>query len=87
MTSNINPTHYKTENDSYQCIDVIQELCKHSDNDTFTDYNRFQAFKYIWRAGSKGSVSEDLKKAIAFLQFAIQYEDEGKEKNYRGHSR
>ena len=59
----------------YSCIDVIEDLCKDSKNDNFTDYNRFQSFKYIWRAGNKGDVLQDLKKARQFLDFAIAYEE------------
>lgn len=73
MTDNIRPDHYKT--DIYSCIDVIEDLCKNTKNDTFTDYNRFQSFKYIWRAGNKGDVLQDLKKAKQFLDFAIAYEE------------
>jgi len=50
-------------------------LCKNTTNDTFTDYNRFQAFKYVWRAGNKDPVLQDLKKAAKFLEFAIAYEE------------
>ena len=70
----IRPSHYKGEG-KYECIDVIEELCKTSINDTFTDYNRFQAFKYVWRAGNKDPVLQDLKKAAKFLEFAIAYEE------------
>jgi len=70
----VRPNHYKGEG-MYECIDVIKDLCNISDNDRFTDYNRFQAFKYVWRAGNKGPVLQDLKKAITFLQFAVDYEE------------
>lgn len=75
MTDNnaIRPDHYITN--GYSCIDVIEDLCKDTKNDTFTDYNRFQSFKYIWRAGNKGDVLQDLKKAKQFLDFAIAYEE------------
>lgn len=70
----IRPSHYKGDS-KYECIDVIEELCKNTTNDTFTDYNRFQAFKYVWRAGNKDPVLQDLKKAAKFLEFAIAYEE------------
>jgi hypothetical protein len=73
-TDAIRPSHYKGES-KYECIDVIEELCKTTTNDTFTDYNRFQAFKYVWRAGNKDPVLQDLKKAAKFLEFAIAYEE------------
>lgn len=73
--SAIKPNHYKgvnIEGVDITTIDVIKELCKVSTNDTFTDYNRFQSFKYIWRAGNKDPVLQDLKKARQFLDFAIE---------------
>lgn len=70
----IRPSHYKGMS-KYECINVIEELCKVSENDRFTDYNRFQAFKYVWRAGNKDPVVQDLRKAITFLQFAVAYEE------------
>ena len=72
---NIRPSHYKAEGQKYECIDVIEDLCKFSKNDRFTDYNRFQAFKYIWRAGNKDCIIKDLTKARTFIDFAIQYEE------------
>ena len=42
MTGTIRPDHYKGDG-KYECIDVIEDLCKTSKNDRFTDYNRFQA--------------------------------------------
>ena len=72
MTDAIRPSHYKGK---YECIDVIEDLCDNSQNDRFTDYNRFQAFKYVWRAGNKDSVIQDLKKAKQFIDFAIAYEE------------
>lgn len=74
MSDAIRPDHYKG-NSKYECIEVIHDLCLTTTNDTFTDYNRFQAFKYVWRAGNKGPVLVDLKKAIEFLQFAVAYEE------------
>ena len=69
MSDAIKPDHYKAGNALYSCIDVIEDLCKNTKNDTFTDYNRFQAFKYIWRAGNKDPVLQDLKKAAKFFEF------------------
>ena len=81
MSDAIKPDHYKAGDQLYSCIDVIEDLCKHTKNDTFTDYNRFQAFKYIWRAGNKDPVLQDLKKAVRFLEFAIAHEEKKNVKN------
>jgi hypothetical protein len=70
----IKPTHYKGVNVKgvdVTAIDVIKGLYAVSTNDGFTDYNRFQAFKYVWRAGNKDDILQDLKKARQFLEFAI----------------
>ena len=80
MADAIRPNHYKGKG-KYECIDVIEDLCQNSANDKFTDYNRFQAFKYVWRAGNKDSVLQDLKKAVTFLEFAIAYEEKKNVKN------
>lgn len=71
LTNAIKPDHYNST--TMSTIEVIEELCAISNNDNFTDYNRFQAFKYIWRAGNKDPVLQDLKKARTFLNFAIDY--------------
>ena len=69
MKDHIKPDHYNST--TMSTIEVIEELCEISTNDNYTDYNRFQAFKYIWRAGLKDPVLQDLKKARTFLNFAI----------------
>ena len=82
MTKNaIRPSHYKAEGCKYECIEVIEELCTLSNNDRFTDYNRFQAFKYVWRAGMKDPVLQDLKKAKQFIDFAIGCEEQKGNRN------
>jgi len=44
-----------------ECIDVAQHF----------NFNKGNAIKYIWLAGSKGDPVKDLKKAIEYLQFEI----------------
>jgi len=70
LSNAITPDHYNQT--KVTCIEAIRDLCKVSKNDHYTDYNRFQAFKYVWRAGSKDDVLQDLKKARQFLDFAIE---------------
>ena len=64
------PNHYSQDPNSVECIEIIKQLCKEHQNDPFTDYNRYQAFKYLWRMGKKDDVLFDLNKAITFLEFA-----------------
>jgi len=61
--------HYKG---NIECIHAIEQLYKDSTNDGYVDYNRFQAFKYLWRLGNKDDVLKDLIKAKAFIDFAIE---------------
>ena len=75
------PNHYSQEEGSVECIDVIKQLCKEHQNDPFTDYNRYQAFKYLWRLGKKDDVLFDLNKAITFLEFAKKELEENRNGN------
>ena len=68
-TGESRPNHYSQDPNSVECIEVIKQLCKEHQNDPFTDYNRYQAFKYLWRLGKKDDVLFDLNKAITFLEF------------------
>ena len=45
------------------------------------NFNKGNAIKYIWRAGNKDPVLQDLKKAAKFLEFAIAYEEKKNDKN------
>jgi len=69
-TGETRPDHYSQKEGAVECIKVIEQLCEEHQNDPFTDYNRYQAFKYLWRLGKKDDVLFDLNKAITFLTFA-----------------
>lgn len=61
----INPNHYKTTS-GIQCIDVRRHfLCTMSD-----------AIKYVWRAGLKDDLVQDLEKALWYLNEAIKNGDD-----------
>jgi hypothetical protein len=70
-TGDARPDHYSQKEGSIECIAAIEQLCDEHQNDPFTDYNRFQAFKYLWRLGKKDDVLFELYKARQFLDFAI----------------
>lgn len=55
------PDHYN-QIPGIECIDVVEHM----------NFNRGNAVKYIWRAGLKGDVVEDLEKAIWYLQREVQ---------------
>ena len=65
MTDPINPDYYKTapENTSIhgECIDYATDL----------GFVLGSAFKYVWRAGRKGDIRQDLNKAVKCLDHAI----------------
>lgn len=66
MSETVNhPRHYSTLaascdkcGDSIECIEVVRHM----------NFNLGNVVKYIWRAGHKGNVLEDLKKALWYLQ-------------------
>lgn len=66
------PSHYSQSEGSVECIAVIKQLTEEHQNDAFTDYNRYQAFKYLWRLGKKDDVLLELYKTRTFLDFAIE---------------
>jgi len=75
--SNINeqvnhPQHYGGEGNVYEVIKVIEA--------TNLDFHLGNAYKYIARAGKKGSDKEiqDLKKAIWYIERKIQLIENGK---------
>lgn len=70
-TGEVRPSHYSQKPGTVECITVIEQLCEEHQNDIFTDYNRYQAFKYLWRLGRKDDVLYELYKARQFLDFAI----------------
>lgn len=66
-----NPSHY-CQGRKYEPKDVIR--------DWELNFNLGSAIKYISRAGRKGDIVQDLKKAQQFMQFEIEYlEQENKE--------
>ena len=65
MTDPINPDYYKTapENTSIhgECIDYATDL----------GFVLGSAFKYVWRAGRKGDIRQDLNEAVKLLDHAV----------------
>lgn len=56
------PSHYTSIVPGIECIDVVKHL----------SFLRGNAIKYLWRAGAKGDVLEDLKKAAWYVQKEIE---------------
>ena len=63
----INPPHYKTHPSGVECIDITRHM----------DFCVGNAFKYLFRCGSKGSAAEDLKKARWYLEDALKHRRKG----------
>lgn len=55
------PKHYG-QVPGIECIDVVKHF----------DFTRGNAMKYLWRAGSKGDILEDLKKARWYVDQEIK---------------
>jgi len=55
------PTHYTQHPSGVECIQVTEHM----------NFNLGNAVKYIWRAGSKGDVVEDLRKAEFYIKREI----------------
>ena len=63
LVDNVNkPSHYLSK--SVECIDITQGL----------PFCLGNAIKYIWRAGEKSDLSEDLEKAVWYINRYMQYE-------------
>ena len=55
------PTHYNAHPSGIECIDVVEHM----------PFNVGNAIKYLWRAGMKGDLVEDLKKARWYIDREI----------------
>lgn len=55
------PKHYNQHPSGVECIDVVEHF----------SFNRGNAIKYLWRAGEKGNLVQDLEKAIWYIQREI----------------
>ena len=52
------PAHYTDHPSGVECITITEHM----------NFNLGNAIKYIWRAGLKGKQTQDLNKAIWYLQ-------------------
>jgi len=56
------PPHYKSHPSGVECIEIVKHM----------NFCLGNAIKYIWRAGEKGNLLEDLRKARKYLDFEIE---------------
>lgn len=61
------PSHYTSG--GIECIDAMRATFHPSE---FAAFCKLNAFKYIWRAGKKGSEMEDLEKGQVYLGWALE---------------
>lgn len=67
MTDMVNhPPHY-----SQGGVETIDGIRAALGKEAFVAYCRGNAMKYIWRAGHKDDITQDLKKAVWYLNRAI----------------
>ncbi len=66
------PDHYNDNPSGIECIEVVRHC----------NFNIGSAIKYLWRAGKKGSATEDLEKAVWYIKDEIErlLEERGLEK-------
>jgi hypothetical protein len=62
----LRPKHYN-QDEGIECIDAMIAAFG---LEAIEAYCLAAAFKYLWRAGHKGTKNEDLSKAIWYLRFA-----------------
>jgi hypothetical protein len=65
------PTHYCVN--GLECIDVIEALN--------LNYHFSNAFKYLWRAGRKDPVYQDIQKAVWYLNRWLEKNKPSNESN------
>jgi hypothetical protein len=61
MSDAINPKHYTSHPSGIDCIQITEHM----------GFNLGNAIKYIWRADLKGKPTEDLHKAVWYIQREI----------------
>lgn len=64
MSDVTNPDHYKSHPSGVECIQITEHF----------DFCLGNAIKYIWRAGLKEDRITDLRKALWYVQRAIDKE-------------
>ena len=64
MSKNDQVNHPKHYQGKFECIDVIEDLG--------LGFNLGSAFKYIWRAGKKDAIIQDLEKAVWYINREIE---------------
>jgi hypothetical protein len=60
------PVHYC--GNGIECIDAMKAMVS---ADEFVAHCRLTSIKYLWRAGKKGPAIDDLRKAVHYLEYAI----------------
>lgn len=61
MSNVDHPSHYNQHEAGIECIDVVESM----------GFNIGNVIKYLWRADHKGQETEDLQKALWYLQREI----------------
>ena len=64
------PEHYNSG--AIECIDAMESAFTQDEVKAFCKLN---AFKYIWRSNNKGNCTEDLRKALWYINKYIEIQD------------
>lgn len=75
------PNHYASGDEYIECIDAMMAAFGAESVRVFCEIS---AFKYLWRMNRKGASSEDKKKAIWYLKFALSTGTDGDADPRRG---
>jgi|TARA_R110000744_G_scaffold379069_1_gene496278 hypothetical protein len=75
------PSHYASGDEYIECIDAMMAAFGAESVRVFCEIS---AFKYLWRMNRKGASSEDKKKAIWYLKFALSTGTDGDADPRRG---
>jgi hypothetical protein len=70
----INPKHYRKHPSGIECIQVTEHM----------NFCLGNAIKYIWRAGEKNDIIEDLNKAKWYIDREIERINKCRAKSVRG---
>lgn len=57
-----NPEHYTQHPSGVECIQIVEHM----------GFNLGNAIKYVWRADLKGNATEDLKKAMWYINRELE---------------
>ena len=77
MSDPVSPSHYKNDSSGFECI----QLAEHFNSGLLQ-----QAFQYVWRAGQKDELRQELDKALWFIGRESDFRNKHNGARREGHS-